>query len=341
MRKDVFRIFAVILALAATAGSLSGCALFPTEEEELPPPLVEAIVANYTTYAPERGTVEKVVSGAAPVTAVSSVNVAFQASGGVFMDAYYKQGDLVEAGAVLAETDNSALAETLKVAEMEAEIDELVYAEAKARYEAGNLSEADWKRAELAIYLSRRDIAELRAEYSATQVIAPVSGRITYVMSIAKGAPVTAGTTVFTISDDSELIVRYTEKGFGEIPMDARVNLSYKYNDDRVVEFSGTVIRTPDTVPEDSPDKFATIIKPDSLPEGVNVGSRLSLRYVIQRSENTLFIRTASIKRVGDRTFVYILKDGYRQEKDIVTGIADEYNTEILEGLTESDQVIQ
>ncbi|MBQ8896863.1 MAG: efflux RND transporter periplasmic adaptor subunit [Clostridia bacterium] len=336
-----FRIIALVLSVLAAVPLVSGCALFPAEEEELPPPLVEAVVANYHTYNPERGTIENVVSGKANVSAVSSVNVAFQASGGLFMEAYFRQGDFVQAGDVLAETDNSDLAETLKVAEMQAEIDELVYAEAKARYEAGNLSEVDWKRAEKAIYLARRDINALREQFSTTQLIAPVSGRVTYVMSMTKGSPVSAGVTMFTISDDSELIIRYSEKGFSEIPMDAEVDLSYEMKDGTVQTFSATVVQTPDIVPEDSSDKHVVICKSDSIPKDIPIGARLDLTYVVERSEDTIFIRSSSIKTVGDRKYVYILKDGYRQERDIITGIESEYETEILDGLSETDLVIQ
>ncbi|MBR4941947.1 MAG: HlyD family efflux transporter periplasmic adaptor subunit, partial [Clostridia bacterium] len=333
MSVKMFRLLAAILAVVAMGTVLSGCALFPTEEEALPPPLIEAVVANYTTYNPEIGTVENLVSGSASVAAISSVNVAFAGNSGLFMGSYFGQGDMVEAGDILAETDNSVLEENLKVAEMQAEIEELKFAEAQEKYENGQLSEVAWKQAELAIYLSRRDINKLREEFSSTQLIAPVSGRITYELAYQKGAAVTAGTTMFTISDTSELVIRYSDKNYTKIPMGAEVLLTYEYNDGTVAEFTATAVQTPDIVPEDSSDKYVVILKSDNMPEEVTVGSRLSLLYVIEKSENTMFIRSASIKNVGDRKYVYILKDGYRQERDIVTGLEGEYVTEVLEGL--------
>lgn len=341
MKLKRLRILAPLVIGVTVASVLSGCALFPEEEEEIPPPLVEAVVANYHTYHPERGTIENAVSGTANVAAVSSVNVAFESGGGLFMKSYFRQGDIVEAGEVLAETDNGGLAETLKVAEMQAEIDELVYAEAKAAYEEGNLSEVNWKRAEMAIYISRRDIGALREQFAATQLVAPVSGRVTYVMNMTKGAPVEAGVTVFTISDDSELVVRYSDRGFGDIPLDATVTLTYEKKNGSTETFTATAFQTPETVPEDSKDRHVVLLKPDSVPEGITVGTRLELLYVVERREDTVFIRSSSIKRVGDRQYVYILKDGYRQERDIVTGIESEYETEILDGLSETDLIIQ
>ncbi|MDD6261936.1 MAG: hypothetical protein PUA83_02455 [Clostridiales bacterium] len=341
MKKKLVKTFLPFMAAAAMLTALSGCALFPEEEEALPPPLVEAVDANYFTYNPERGTIENAVSGYASVEAVSSVNVSFPTSNGVFMESYYRLGDTVEAGDVLCETDNSALEEKLRVAEMQYEIDELRYEAAKRRWEAGALDEISWKEAELAIYISRRDIAQLRMEFSTTQLVAPISGQITYELNMAKGAQITEGVTVFTVSDTSEMLIRYTGAGYGKIPINADVTLSFEAKDGSIVEFEATAIQTPDTVPEGSSDKYAVILRPESIPDGVTIGVKLNLYYVIEKSENTLCIRTSSIKSVGDRKYVYVLRDGYRQEQDIVIGLSTDYNTEVLSGLSESDLVIQ
>ena len=341
MKMKVFRILSVALALCALAGGLSGCALFPVEPEQLPPPLVEAVVANYTTYNPERGTVENLVTGDATVSSLTSVDVAFGHSSGVLTEVYFRLGDFVEEGDILAETENSSLEEKLKVAEMQAEIDELVYADAKARYEKGELDEISWKRAEMAIYLSRRDINALRDEFAATLLVAPVSGKITYVSSYVKGASIDAGKVMFTISDMDNLIIRYVGADSYLVPVGVDAELVFTNRDGTEETFTGLVTQTPANVPEGSSDKNSVLMVSENIPENVTVGSRLKFTYVVDRSEDTLFIRTSSIKAVGERKYVYIVKDGYRQERDVITGLENNEYTEILDGLTESDSVIR
>ncbi|MBQ1954833.1 MAG: hypothetical protein II350_03740, partial [Clostridia bacterium] len=105
--------------------------------------------------------------------------------------------------------------------------------------------------------------------------------------------------------------------------------------------FTGLVTQTPANVPEGSSDKNSVLMVSDNIPENVTVGSRLKFTYVVDRSEDTLFIRTSSIKSVGDRKYVYIVQDGYRQERDVIIGLENNEYTEILDGLTESDSVIR
>ena len=341
MKLRASRPVCVLIALCALIGVLSGCALFPVEPEELPPPLVEAVVANYTTYNPERGTVENLVTGDATVSSLTSVDVAFDHSSGVLTEVHFRLGDFVEAGDILAETENSSLAETLHVAEMQAEIDELVYADAKERYEKGELDEISWKKAEMAIYLSRRDINALREEFAATQLIAPVSGKITYVSSYVKGASIDAGKVMFTISDMDNLIIRYVGSDSHLVPVGVDAELVFTDRDGTEKTFTGLVTQTPVNVPEDSSDKNSVLMVSENIPEGVTVGSKMKFTYVVERSEDTLFIRTSSIKSVSNRKYVYVVQDGYRQERDVIIGLQNDEYTEVLDGLTESDSVIR
>ena len=341
MKLRVFRPVCALIALCALAGSLSGCALFPVEPEELPPPLVEAVVAEYTTYNPMRGTVENIVSGSAAVSSVTSVDVAFDHSSGVLTEIHFRQGDFVNEGDVLAETENSSLEERLKVAEMQAEIDELVYAQAQERYEKGQIDEIAWKKAEMAIYISRRDIGALRDEYNSTQLVAPVSGRITYISSSVKGASVEAGKAMFTISDMDNLIIRYVGADSYLVPVGVDAQLVFTHKDGTEEAFTGLVTQTPANVPEDSDDKNSVLMVSEELPEEVSIGSKLKFTYVVERSEDTVYIHTSSVKAIGDRKYVYVVQDGYRQERDVKIGLQNSDYTEILEGLSESDSVIR
>ena len=66
----------------------------------------------------------------------------------------------------------------------------------------------------------------------------------------------------------------------------------------------------------------------------------MQLYYLIERSENTITIARHAIKTSGNRSYVYVLEDGYRRERDVLVGIVGEYEAEILEGLDENDLVI-
>ncbi|MBE6952096.1 MAG: efflux RND transporter periplasmic adaptor subunit [Ruminococcaceae bacterium] len=322
--------------------TLGGCALFPEEEEPMPVPLVEVKQAEYATRSPERQTIENCVEGKAKVVAAKQVDVSFTETAGYISKLYFTYGDYVNEGDLLCSLDDPTLGEQLYEAECRAEISELEFARLQERYQNGELDEIAWKQAELNIYIVRRDLQKLRDRFEGTQLYAPMSGVVVYAADINEGAYVNARDVVYSIADTTELFIKFEEIDYVKLPLYAKCELTLDYGGEQI-KYDGQVIRTPDNLPEDAlnSDKYSVLLKLDrDLPEGIELGTELSLFYLIERSENTITIPKHAIKYVGNRSYVYVLEDGYRRERDILVGIVSEYDAEILEGLDENDLVI-
>lgn len=321
---------------------LGGCALFPEEEEPMPVPLVEVKQAEYATRSPERKTIENCVEGKAKVVAAKQVDVAFAETSGYISKLYFAYGDYVNEGDLLCSLDDPTLGEQLYEAECRAEISEMQFARLQERHANGEIDEITWKQAELDIYIVRRELQKLRDRYEGTQLYAPISGVVVYTAGVNEGAYVNARDILYSIADMSKLYVKFEEIDYVKLPLYAKCELTLDYGGEPL-KYDAQVIRTPDNLPEDAvlSDKYSVLLNLEGeLPEGIELGTELYLFYLIERSENTITIPKHAIKHVGNRSFVYVLEDGYRRERDVLVGIISEYDAEILEGLDENDLVI-
>lgn len=340
-RKKTYGMVLLTVIVLLTSMLLSSCALFPDEEEELVPPLVTTRKTEYLTKEVTRTTLELVVRGVASVVAPQSTDVYFENFSGVLSKVWVKKGDYVNAGDVICELDNSGLAEQLEEQEMRARIAELEFAEAEKKWNAGQLSELEWEKAKLAIYLSRRNINSLREQYAATRLIAPVSGQITYLADLAIGSTLAKNKVVCTISDTSKLYIRFADGSYAEIPLGAECTYTHVAGDSQTV-YRAIAIETPDSVSPDTATKLQlTSVLLEPLDDTtLKLGETLSLSYVKARSENCIAVPISALKRDGSRTYVYVLVDGYKQERDVRVGIRTATSYEILEGLSEGELFI-
>lgn len=332
----------LVLCAAAQVFLLGGCALFPEEEEPISVPLLEVKQVEYLTRTPERMTIENRVEGRAEIVPMHSKQVSFENSSGAIAKLYANYGDYVEEGDLLCALESPNIGEELTEAEMRAEISEMEYAQSAKRYKNGEISEIEWKRAELSIYIVRRDLAKLREQYENTQLYAPMSGQITYRADVAEGEKVQAKDTLFTISSLDQLCVRYSGIDYAKLPLYAECDITLTRGSESET-YRGTVIQTPDNLPDTalSADRYSVLLELDgSLPEGTEIGTQVTLSYLIERSENALVIAKSALKTSGTRTYVYVLEDGYRRERDVQTGISSAYNIEIISGLKDDDQII-
>ena len=106
LKNRTFLVFLVIILLVI---GLSGCYLFPKEEEVLAPPLIEPPEITYETLGATRGTIEKKITASGTFVSIEQGNMFFKNRGGRLKKVYVKVGDIVEKGDLLAELDSGDL----------------------------------------------------------------------------------------------------------------------------------------------------------------------------------------------------------------------------------------
>ncbi|MGD8189687.1 efflux RND transporter periplasmic adaptor subunit [Brevibacillus ginsengisoli] len=114
MRWKTARSFMLTLSLF-----LSGCSIFPAEEEVLAPPLVEPTAITYELAKVAKGDITYSVKGNASFTTASKHELSFKDPQERLKEFHVKIGDKVKKGQVMAELDMGDIDHKIQVAQLE------------------------------------------------------------------------------------------------------------------------------------------------------------------------------------------------------------------------------
>ena len=85
---------------------------------------------------------------------------------------------------------------------------------------------------------------------------------------------------------------------------------------------------------------YPAIIVFDTQVDGLLPNMTVTAKIITDRRDNVLIIPSSVIKTTNGQTVVDIVKDGQTSTIDIVTGLSDGTNTEVVSGLAEGDMVV-
>ena len=365
-----WKIAAIILLCLALAGSVA-CIPFRggAGEEADTSQLVEVV----------RGDLSVVVSGSGNIAVSDEADLTFGSSGKVD-EIYVEEGDEVSYGEVLAELDTSALELALTEAELAVEQAELAIKQAetgKVQAEA-DWKQADYNRrvlqralaesrlrkiaeTELEAATLRLEVADLQIEAANSQLVAaeeavdeaqkqldeailstPFRGVVTSV-DVIEGEAVSATTTIVHLIDlaTMELTVALDEI---DIP-------SVKPGQRTIIEL--------DALPALNLEGRVSSIGPlPTVESGVvlyeveidfDVPWNSGLRFGMSATADIIISERTDVLLVPDRAthqdsqgnpIVYVMVDEQIEERSVVIGMSDGYQTEIVSGLEEGEIVV-
>ncbi|UAX42754.1 efflux RND transporter periplasmic adaptor subunit [Pasteurella canis] len=81
----------------------------------------------------------------------------------------------------------------------------------------------------------------------------------------------------------------------------------------------------------------ALVDNPDNK---LRIGMTTQTEILVTEVKNVLLIPTTTLKPEGNKVFVQLLKDNQVEKREVIIGLNDELNTEILSGLHEGEKVI-
>ena len=365
-----WKITAIILLCLALAGSVA-CIPFRggVGEEADTSQLVEVV----------RGDLSVIVSGSGNIAVSDEANLTFGSSGKVD-EIYVEEGDEVSYGEVLAELDTSALELALTEAELAVKQAELAIKQAetgKVQAEA-DWKQADYNRrvlqrslaesrlrkiaeTELEAATLRLEVADLQLEAANSQLVAaeeavdeaqkqldeatlsaPFRGVVTSV-DVIEGEAVSATTTIVHLIDIAtmELTVALDEI---DIP-------SVKPGQRTIIEL--------DALPALNLEGRVSSIGPLPTVEsgvvlyeveiGFDVPWNSGLRFGMSATADIIISERTDVLLVPDRAthqdsqgnpIVYVMVDEQIEERSVVIGMSDGYQTEIVSGLEEGEIVV-
>jgi HlyD family secretion protein len=310
----------------------------------------------------QRGTFALTVSASGMIEPINRVEIRSKASGQI-MELPIEAGQIVNGGDLIARLDATDAAADLKRAEAELEISEIEarqtereLARQKQLFEQDLISVAVLEVAELAasraranLLLARTELQRAQELFDDTVIRSPVGGTVLQ-KAVEEGQIISSatssasgGTVLATVADMGRVQVTAAvhEIDIGRIRtgMIASV-VANAYADD---EFTGTVVRiAPEAEVIQNVTQFDVLIEAEN-PDGLlKSGMNCSVTIELLRKEDVLLIPLWALKGLDDPEgglAVSVKTATGFEERDVQIGLKDLGVAEVLEGLSEGDEV--
>ena len=256
-----------------------------------------------------------------------------------------EEGDPVRAGTVMARLDADAA--QISVAQRE-----VAYREAKQRYEREDAlfqrnlgSKQSYENAKTQFESSKAQLEQAKLDLSYTAIRSPIEGIMT-LRNIEVGNMVTNNQVVASVAKFDPLLARIqvTEKDFGKITVGQTARITVEAAPER--EFTGTVKMISPVVDPESGTVKVTVEVPRTDTSLLRPGMFASVYIITETRRNTLVIPKKALVLEGEGNQVFTFETdpetgrGQSQRKRIEIGFTDSDRLEILNGLSQGEQVI-
>ncbi|MFO7637117.1 MAG: biotin/lipoyl-binding protein [Clostridia bacterium] len=304
---------------------LSGCALLPSEDERLDPPIREAAPPAYRTEKVRRGDIVKTLTLYSSFQPAEETSYRFDVLSGVIMEIYVKKDDRVKEGDLLAILDTGDLNTQIRDMQLSYDAARINFLRAKERYDQKLTSEYAMKIAEIDYQMVKVKYEDLLEIDRKSRINAVEDGVVTYALDIARNPSVTNISLVVKTAKSENLILVGT--GFSASSFTPGDEVTIETQENRV---SGVV----ETV-EGNRVRF----RPDTIDESWKIGTVARVVLDMASARDVLLVPQRAIITYA-KTYVKVLEDGVAKEKEIVTGLSDNSYTEVISGLVEGEEVI-
>jgi RND family efflux transporter MFP subunit len=191
---------------------------------------------------------------------------------------------------------------------------------------------------ELALAQAKYDAA--KAVLDNLQIKASMDG-IVFAVNAQSGETYQAETPLFTIGDPKalEVIANVTEEDYPLLAVGQSVEIYFDARPDVIVR--GKVDRIiPKRIEGDRP-LYNIYITLDGVPDGLADGMTSDTAITIAKSEGVLCLPRTVVRSSGSETTIVKVWDGVQEvEREITIGLRGDTYVEIVEGLTEGEQVV-
>ena len=256
---------------------------------------------------------------------------------GKIIHLYKHLGDYVSKGEVIAKVED----ETIRAAEMVAEANAKQHERDIERYKRLSIGDAitkhDLEEARIGLEKAKADYVKARKALDNTSITAPISGVINQKF-VTEGQFLTGGTKVCEIVDNHQLKLHVKVDGDNiyDLQKGEKVQVRVPVFPDRT--FPGKVSAI--AVKADKTMNFDVEIKLDNT-HGIPLKSGLyaEVNFPV-KSRECLVIPKESIVGSMVKPQVFVIENNRAILKDIVIGLSDNENIQVMSGLKEGDQVI-
>ena len=304
---------------------------------------VEETQQQIKTVAVERGDVKTEVSATGALSAVRSIEISSKVTGRI-TEMRVEENQHVQAGEVLAVLDSRALQQTLEQLRVKMDVAQANYKRAEELVEIGGYSIQQLDTARENYEVARTNYESKLADLGDYTITTPISG-------IVIGKPLEEGQTVvqgisaaqvmMKIADLTEMQIEadVDETDIGKVKVGQNVTFTIDTYSGKT--FTGTVTKISNQSTTTNNVIYYTVYVAVH-PTNYDLKPDMTARLVINTNErhNVLYLPNEAVKVVNGQATVQVLEKGKQVTKNVTTGLSGEMSTEIVDGLSEGDEVV-
>lgn len=242
----------------------------------------------------------------------------------------------------------------MKKLSSEKAISEQQYEQAKNQYEIADVqyqsaqesfklviegaAEEDIKSVEAQVRQTKAALDMAKYQLKNTQISAPISGKVTSI-TVSTGEMVSPSVPLLSIIDVSRVFVKVgiSEKDISKIKEGQTVDLEIDAFPEE--KFQGEIVSKGVAVNQISKtlEVKIEILQPEvDIPVGVFARGNI----LVKTNQDALIISSSALVRKKDGIYVYVIEEGIARQKEVVLGIIQAKRVEILEGLSEEEEIV-
>ena len=237
--------------------------------------------------------------------------------------------DLLNIKQTILDSQNTITSSDQSIAEKQASLDQL-----KAGPDA-----LDVKSSQLAVQQRQNALLDAQQTLADYYIRAPFAGTIA-VVPVSVGDQVSSGTAIATLLADQQVAdVSLNEIDAAKIKVGQKATLAFDAIDNLIITGEVSSIDLIGTVSQGVVSYNVKIVF-DTQDDRIKSGMSVSAAIITNTDVDVLYIPNEAVKTQGAQSYVQVLANGAPVRKTVVTGLANDTDTEITSGLNEGDQVI-
>jgi macrolide-specific efflux system membrane fusion protein len=175
--------------------------------------------------------------------------------------------------------------------------------------------------------------------YKPTPIVAPLNGFIIQ-RAIEPGQSVTSSDPILVMADYLIVKAQVDETDIGNIKLGQTVNIVLDAYPQTSIQGKVEHIAFESKVVSNV-TIYEVDILPGKVPDFFRAGMSATVNFVLQEKNNVLLLPLRAVKKIGDRSYVFVQQKGSKKPEpiQIKTGLENTLNIQVEEGLSEGDTV--
>ena len=172
----------------------------------------------------------------------------------------------------------------------------------------------------------------------------PIDGIVTEVETPNAGVNITAATAEFVVSNPDKMYFagKVDEADVGQINPDMKAEILLDAYPNETFESSISQIGFTSTTTSSGGTAYEVkFLLPENINERFRIGMNGDADIIVSEKQEVLVVPFEAIQDIDGKEYVWILpEDNVPVKKEVKTGLGNDYDTEILEGINEGDKVV-